>query len=255
MENRLSFGLDAAGYRRFRPRYPAALYRFLAALAPDRSSALDCATGNGQAAVDLAAWFDAVDACDASAAQIAAAEPHDRVRYRVAASEDLPYGAGMFSLIAAAQGAHWFDLPAFFGEVRRVARPDAVLAIWGYSYCRVDDATDAAVERRLLTPIEPFWAAGNAVIRDHYRQIEFPFDEIAWPGFNSAETWSRAEYMSYLGTWSAVRKYREHNGEDPLAVLDQELAPDWPDGAVRPVTFEFVGRVGRIHADAGLAGR
>lgn len=246
MENRHSFGLDAEGYRQFRPRYPRALYGYLAGIAPARTRALDCATGNGQAAVDLAQWFERVDAFDASASQIEAAVPDPAVHYHIASAEALPFPPGSFDLIAAAQAAHWFDLPAFYREVRRVGRPGAVIAIWGYSYCRVGAAIDAIVRAELLDRVEPYWADGNKVIRDRYRTIDFPFAELEWPTFVLDHDWSRRQYMQYFGTWSAVRKYRLDTGSDPIASLDAALAESWGEAEIRTVRFEFVGRVGRL---------
>lgn len=245
MENRDSFGLDAAAYRRFRPRYPAELFRFLAGIAPDREYALDCGTGNGQAAVDLAEHFENVAATDFSAAQIADALPHPRVTYTVAPAEDLPFADGTFSLVTAAQAAHWFDLPAFYAEVDRVGKPGCIVAIWGYSYCRVSADIDRIVETILLRPIEPFWAEGNKVISQKYQSIGFPFEELDWPSVSSGNEWTRYGYMQYLRTWSAVKKYVEHNGTDPVAELDRALDAIWPEHDARAVTFDFVGRVGR----------
>ncbi len=245
-ENRLSFGRDAAGYRRYRPSYPASLYLHLASLAPDRESALDCATGNGQAAVDLAGHFDEVCACDASAEQIDAAEAHARVVYRVADAEALPYPDDRFSLITVAQGAHWFDLPSFYAEAKRVAKQDAVIAIWGYSYSSVTPEIDSVVKRVLLDAIEPYWAEGNKVIQERYRSIDFPFDELAWPQFTDAIDWRRDEYLRYMSTWSAVKRYCGAGGTDAIAALDRALERLWPSDRRHAVGFEFVGRVGRI---------
>src|SRR6266496_4940677 len=71
----------AEEYATFRPRYPPALFAALAAQAPRRGTAWDCATGSGQAALGLATHFERVVATDASAAQLAAARRHPRVRY------------------------------------------------------------------------------------------------------------------------------------------------------------------------------
>ena len=54
------FSGHASGYASFRPRYPEALFDFVAALTPGRSLAWDCATGNGQAALGLAERFTRV---------------------------------------------------------------------------------------------------------------------------------------------------------------------------------------------------
>ena len=65
------FSKQAAGYAKFRPRYPQKLFDYLASIAPSRQVAWDCGTGNGQAAVGLASVFDRVIATDASEKQIA----------------------------------------------------------------------------------------------------------------------------------------------------------------------------------------
>src|SRR6266516_8230748 len=81
------FSGHAVEYAKFRPRYPDKLFEYLASISPRHELAWDCATGNGQAAVGLARHFDSVIATDASAQQIASAEPNDRISYRVAPAE------------------------------------------------------------------------------------------------------------------------------------------------------------------------
>lgn len=71
------FSGHARAYAQYRPRYPFALYEFLAATSPDTTCAWDCATGNGQVAIGLSSLFDRVIASDASEPQIAAAEPRE----------------------------------------------------------------------------------------------------------------------------------------------------------------------------------
>jgi SAM-dependent methyltransferase len=248
MENRNVFGLAPAEYRSYRPRYPEALFAHLAALCPRRRLALDCATGNGQAAVGLAERFERVVACDSSAEQIAHAIAHERVDYRIGSAEALPVSAvtdGPFDLVTVAQGAHWFDLPAFYAGIAGVSHADTVIAIWGYSYCRVAAAIDALVAERLLARIEPYWAEGNHVIVDKYRHIPFPFPELPWPVLVTRQEWPRETYMSYLRTWSAVKKLELAEGHDLVADLDAELSGIWPDRTRRTVEFELVGRIGR----------
>ncbi len=82
------FSKQAADYAKFRPRYPRELFEYLSSVAPSRALAWDCATGNGQAAVELAEVFDRVIATDASEEQIANAQSHKIVEYRVAPAEN-----------------------------------------------------------------------------------------------------------------------------------------------------------------------
>ena len=45
------FSKQSQLYAQYRPKYPAEIYSYLASLAPGRSLAWDCGTGNGQAAI------------------------------------------------------------------------------------------------------------------------------------------------------------------------------------------------------------
>ncbi|MEY4581339.1 MAG: hypothetical protein RL701_6042, partial [Pseudomonadota bacterium] len=127
------FSTQASIYAKSRPRYPATLFAELAALAPARTLAWDCGTGNGQAAAMLGELFEQVIATEPSAAQLAEAVPHPRVRYEQSPAERSPSIAdASVDLVTAAQAAHWFDRPAFYQEVERVLRPGGVIALWTY---------------------------------------------------------------------------------------------------------------------------
>lgn len=126
------FDRGGQAYAQFRPEYPAELAEVLASLAPTTDLAVDVGCGNGQLTVQLASHFDAVIGVDPSADQIANARLHGRVRYVQAPAENLPVPKRRAGLITAAQAAHWFDRPAFYNEVRRIAVDDAVLALVSY---------------------------------------------------------------------------------------------------------------------------
>ncbi|MGZ6134052.1 MAG: methyltransferase domain-containing protein, partial [Myxococcaceae bacterium] len=81
------FSTMATGYAAHRPVYPRAVAEALSARSPGRGLAWDAGCGSGQLSVELGEVFDEVVATDASAAQIAAATPHPRVRYAVAPAE------------------------------------------------------------------------------------------------------------------------------------------------------------------------
>jgi hypothetical protein len=251
-ENRDTFGLAADDYRNFRPTYPEDLFRFLVSLCQSTGAALDCATGSGQAAVDLATYFDRVAAFDSSESQIQAAAPDPVVEYRVGTAEALPFVDEKFDLVTVAQAAHWFDLQSFYERLRGVVKPTSVIAIWGYSYCRIGAQIDAIVAARLLKPIEPYWAEGNRVIIEKYRTIYFPFSEVRWPGFTARHGWTRAAFLNYMRTWSAYKLYLADEQSDPMPALDAELADLWPEGEAKAVTFELHGRIGRFGRDQVL---
>src|SRR5215213_5946835 len=140
------FSKQATAYASFRPSYPDALGAYLAAVSPSPTQVWDCATGSGQAATMLARHFDRVVATDASAAQISAADPCERVEYRVEPAETSGLPDHSCDLITVAQAAHWFDLPAFYAEARRVLEPGGVIALWCYALLEIGQPeVDAAV--------------------------------------------------------------------------------------------------------------
>src|SRR5260370_18428197 len=112
------FAQAAPAYATFRPRYPAALFGALAAHAPARHLAWDCATGSGQAAIGLAEHFEQVVATDASDAQLAAALPHPRVRYQRATAEPSGLSAGSVAPVTLAHTPHWLPPPGGFAARR-----------------------------------------------------------------------------------------------------------------------------------------
>ena len=79
------------------------MFEYLGTITPTRRLAWDCATGNGQAAIQLATVFDRVIATDASESQIANAQPHQRIEYRVAPAEQSDLQSGSFDLVMVAQ--------------------------------------------------------------------------------------------------------------------------------------------------------
>src|SRR5678815_2342759 len=107
------FSGHAAEYAEFRPKYPSAVFDFVASLPTRRLTAWDCATGSGQAAVPLADYFDRVIATDASREQIAHATPHRRVTYGVSPAHASGLDAGSVGLVPVAQALHWLPLEHF----------------------------------------------------------------------------------------------------------------------------------------------
>lgn len=254
------FSTYADRYARYRPRYPAALFEFLAGVAPRRELAWDVGTGNGQCAIGLAEHFRRVIATDASAAQLAHAMAHARIEYRVALAESCDLAEGGVDLISIAQAIHWFRFDAFYENVRRVARPSAVLAAICYTLPRVDPVIDAVCDRYYRDVTGPYWPPDRRYIDECYATIPFPFDEIAVPrltgavdranpppSFEGRAEWTRAEYAAYLDTWSAVQRFKQRNGRDPFAEIADELAAAWPDGhARRAVRWPIYMRAGRV---------
>ncbi|MFN2425876.1 MAG: class I SAM-dependent methyltransferase [Candidatus Binatia bacterium] len=231
-------------YRRWRPGYPAGLFEWLAAQSPSKELAWDCATGNGQAAVALAACFGRVVATDASAAQIREAEVCRGVEYRVAPAEDAPFEDASVDLVTVAQALHWFDIERFHAEVQRVLKPGGVVAEWGYGLAFINPQIDVPVMNFAGVTVGPYWPPERALIDSAYADVPFPFEKLDAPAFAMQACWELDRFIAYLGTWSSVAGYRRAHGSDPLPALRNELAPLWADGE-REIRWPLVLRVGR----------
>ncbi len=133
------FSGHAQEYSQARPTYPKELFAYLASIAPRHDAVWDCATGNGQAAVGLSAYFKKVIATDASEQQIQNAEQRDNIEYRVTTAEHSGLDNHSVDLIAVAQALHWFDFDNFYQEVKRVLKADGVLAVWTYALLSTPD--------------------------------------------------------------------------------------------------------------------
>jgi SAM-dependent methyltransferase len=224
------FSAQAAAYAAFRPHYPPALFEYLASLSDRRDVAWDCATGSGQAALGLAAHFARVIATDASAEQIAQAAAHHRVEYHVAAAECSALPAGAVDLVTAAQALHWFDVPAFYREVRRVLAPGGTLAVWCYGNPSLPEpALDRVLREFTEGTLGEYWPPERRLVLAGYRTIAFPFEEIAVPAFTLEARATLSTFVGYLRTWSGTRRYVEARGADPIPQVEAELRRHWGD--------------------------
>lgn len=235
-------------YADFRPHYPAALFDYLATLAPKSATVWDCACGNGQASHDLATHFAKVIATDASKEQIASASPNPKIEFCVATAEESGLADGAVELITVAQAIHWFDFEKFYAEAKRVLKPNSVLAAWSYGINVVEgDAVNAIVQDFYSNVVGPFWPPERMLVEEGYRTIPFPFREIAAPTFEMEARWTMEQLLGYFSTWSATNRYIKANGTNPLSALAEKLNPVWgePDSS-RLVTWPLSLRVGRL---------
>ena len=221
---------DASGnYAAFRPTYPEALFAWLAEQCQEHETTWDCATGSGQAASGLARHFRQVIATDASAEQIAHASGPDNIRFRVAPAEASGLANHSIDLITVAQAAHWFDLPNFFAEAKRVLKSKGVIALWGYGRLVLPGKLDAPFEHFYNEILGTYWPPERKLIDDAYRSLDFPFDEIRAPDFFIEVEWDLPRLLAYLSTWTAVKRYQAATGHSPLPALESSLAQHWRD--------------------------
>jgi ubiquinone/menaquinone biosynthesis C-methylase UbiE len=241
------FGDRAEEYARHRPAYPEALFDRLEQLAPARGLAWDCGAGSGQTSRSLAQRFERVLATDGSLRQLVRAQPHARVDFVAAAAEAAPIRSQRVDLVTVSAALHWFDRSAFYAEVRRVARPGAILAVWSYYQTRIEPAIDRILGRYAEDVVGPMWNPGIRVNRDAYRSLDFPCERLPWPELHAEGRMRLADLLQYMRTWSASQEWQRSRGTDPVEVVRDELARAWGDPErERAIRWPLHGLIGRV---------
>lgn len=239
------FSGHAGTYAAYRPTYPRALYDWLTSIVPDRAQAWDVGTGNGQVAVALATQFERVLASDPSAEQLAAATTHERVIYRRGTYES-GLDAQSVGLVSVGQALHWFDLPTFFEEVRRVLVPGGIFAAFAYVHSSVTPEIDAVTMHYHNVTCWPHWAPEHHLIREGYRTMDLPIRELHAPRFEIRAPMALAQYLGFHRSWSATQRLIKAGGEGEVLSFEREVAAAWGDAPSRDVVWPMVLRVGPL---------
>lgn len=247
-ENRNWFDRGGINYAAFRPEYPAELASFLASLAAEKELAVDVGCGNGQLTKLLAPYFSKVIGFDPSADQIGHCQTCEHVQYQCAPAENLPLPDSCAGLITAAQAAHWFDLPRFYAEARRVGVRSCILALVSYGVLTLDDPhLNGLFQNFYKIEIGAYWPPERKLVDTGYATIDFPFEEIESPAMEISLRWNLSEFLGYLSTWSAVRHAKDQGRDDVLHSFAENLTSAWGDpNAPRSVVWPLNTRIGKL---------
>jgi SAM-dependent methyltransferase len=241
------FSRQAAAYAKYRPRYPKELFEYLASLPTVHERAWDCGTGNGQAAVGLAPYFQEVIATDPSAAQIGKAQAHPKISYRIEPAEKTTLAPASVDLLTVAQAAHWFKFDEFYAEARRTLKPGGVIALWTYGHNRkMDSVIDPILEHYSSRVVGQYWPPEIQLVWDNYQTMPFPFEELSAPKLTIQSDFDLAALLGYLSSWSSTARYIEVEKKNPLLELERELTAVWgrPESR-RTMVWQIYFRVGR----------
>jgi ubiquinone/menaquinone biosynthesis C-methylase UbiE len=241
------FSKQAKTYAQFRPEYTDELYDFILQHVDNQQVAWDCATGNGQAAKVLANHFEKVHATDLSQKQLDNAVQKEPIFYSCQTAESTNFDDNTFDLITVAQAVHWFDFDKFYAEAKRVAKPNATIAVWGYGNIKFDDKElDNRMWDFYSNRVGKYWNFERRHIEEEYRTLPFPFDTIESPKFSIVRHWQRDEFEGYLNSWSAVQNCKNTEGVNPVEDFMFDLSAFWGEFERKLLRFPLFLKIGKI---------
>jgi ubiquinone/menaquinone biosynthesis C-methylase UbiE len=239
------FSGHAKVYAAFRPTYPEELYQFIFQHLKQYHTAWDCATGNGQVARYLAGHFDKIYATDISAQQLDQAEKLANVSYSVSKAEQTSFADNQFDLITVGQALHWFQVNDFYKEVNRTLKPEGLIAVWGYALLTIAPEIDKLFMDFYNNKVGPYWDHARKLVENEYRDISFPFAEIASPRFQIKVSWSLEQFAGYLTSWSATQKFIHQHQYNPVDEFIPVVKQFWSEGEEKSVSFPVFLKLGR----------
>jgi len=210
-----NFSTQSKAYATFRPKLPDEVYQFIYQHVSSFDLAWDVGTGNGQTAVQLAKKLKQVFATDISENQLSHAEQQPNISYKKESAEASSLENNSVDLITIAQAIHWFNFDKFYEEVRRVAKPNAIISAFTYSLFEVtDEKINELIQHFYWKETQPYWDAERKLVDDGYKTIPFPFNEIVAPKFWMEYQWSVDQLLGYMNTWSAALHYHKKTGKN-----------------------------------------
>jgi ubiquinone/menaquinone biosynthesis C-methylase UbiE len=238
-----NFSTKSADYAKYRPVYPQEVYDFIAKQLSQKQNAWDCGTGNGQVAAELAKVFKKVYATDISTQQLSHAPKMANIDYSLQPAESTIFPDHYFDLVTVAQAIHWFDFDQFYAEVKRVLKPQAIIAIIGYGLFKSNPETNKVIDHFYENIIGEYWDMERRCLDDEYKTIPFTFKEIETPKILLQLNLSYDQLIGYLKTWSAVKHYEKANGENPVDIIAADLRESFGENG--EITYPILFRMGK----------
>lgn len=243
-----NFSKQAVDYSKFRPQYPDKMIEYVISFVNNKSTALDIATGNGQVAHKLSAYFKKVYATDISQKQLDNAIQSENVIYSKEPAENTSFENQKFDLIVVAQAVHWFDFEIFYKEIYRILKPDGIFTVLGYGLFTTNTDSDKILKHFYYDIVGPYWDAERKYLDENYETIPFPFEEIPTEKFENQFTWTFETLIGYLQTWSSVQHYISKNNKNPIDLIYDDLKVSWKKNDQK-VIFPLLLRIGKLNPE------
>lgn len=223
------FNQGGAQYAQFRPDYPPELAHQLSALCYQHQLALDVGCGNGQLTRLLADHFSAVVGTDSSEDQVAHARGCQKVTYRCEPAETISLADNSADLIVVAQAAHWFDLDAFYAQVKRVLKLNGVIALISYGVPYLEDTANSVFQQGYWQQLHHFWPPERRHVENGYLDLEFPFLSIPLKPLFIRRAVNYDQLCGYIRTWSAYSQAEKSQQSHQFDLFFERLKQAWQE--------------------------
>jgi hypothetical protein len=241
------FSTQSSVYAKYRPSYPKELFDYITGFVKEKNIAWDCATGNGQAAIELSHYFKKVEASDISEGQLSNAVQAPNVHYTKCSADATPFADNSFDLITVATAYHWLDPIAFKKEAERVGKKDCVIAIWAYNlFICEDDAINDIIQYFYKDIVGPYWDPGRRHVENAYADVIFDFTLLPTKDFTMVYSWTMEQFLGYLQSWSAFHGYIKQNNASPLPLIEQQVKEKWKSAEAKEFSFPLFLKMGTI---------
>ncbi|BFZ10110.1 hypothetical protein BsWGS_13148 [Bradybaena similaris] len=223
---------QAECYAKFRPQYTDKVFQRIINYCKTGSSyfdlAVDVGCGSGQSTVPLAKYFRKVIGVDVSEQQISNTPTNvPNVTFKVSSAEDLHFAKpASVDLVTIAQAFHWVHQDKFFTDVSRVLKTGGSLVVYGYGICELlPKEADNVFQHYYADVLGKYWPEGRQMVEEKYATASLPYP--GWIRDDSLVIEKRcsvADFIGYMGSWSALIQYNNTKpGDNLLKEAEQRL--------------------------------
>ena len=120
-------------------------------------------------------------------------------------------------LLTVCQAVHWFDLDTFYKEVKRVLKPNGVLALYGYftPIVKNEPEINQMIDQLYHGTLRRYFHPKIKALEESYKNLPFPFQNVTRSYEKHIfEMESDLNHLAnWFKTWSGWQEYKKKNGE------------------------------------------